>query len=315
MLLEEFTAIHCGNCPAGHDLAASLVAAHPGAVIPVELAGGSLAVPQAGQPDLRTPASLALWSFYSVASQPRALVDRRPYNGQPTLSTGSWTPAVNAALQLASPVNVGLSSQYDAGTQTLHIDVEAYYTADSPGENDRIEVLVKEDHIIGYQEDYVNGAHASYDHVNVLRAYVTDLWGDEVSTTTAGSLVQRSYSIEVPAGWNVANCKVVAFVSEYQGEVYQAREVAAADGATAIAEDVDAPAPTAFPCPASTTISLPTEQVTPTFVTLLDQAGRTVAAQLVTPSNGLLNIDVTALQTGVYIVRAGDRNARFVVAR
>ncbi len=315
-LLEEFTAIHCGNCPAGHALAAAIEAAHPGQVVQVELAGGSLSVPNAGEPDLRTSWSLELWSHYAVATQPRALIGRSPYSGLTVISTGNWSNAVDALLQLSSPVNIGVASHYDAGTQTLNVDVEAYYTADSPGAADRLCVLIKENHIIGYQQDYMNGAHSDYDHVNVLRAYITPLWGDEVENTIAGSLVQRSYAFDIPEEWDIANCEVVAFIGEYQGEVYQAREVDAQDGSTGVNAPITAlPALRAFPVPATTTVFFPTDATTTTGLTVMDQSGRVVIRTTIMPRSGLFALDVTQLSTGVYTCVTDGVRTRFIVSR
>lgn len=48
-------------------------------------------------------------------------------------------------------------------------------------------------------------------------------------------MVERTFTVTVPAAWNIANCEVTAFVSEYQSEVYQARTVAADGGFTLVA--------------------------------------------------------------------------------
>ncbi|MCB0784079.1 MAG: Omp28-related outer membrane protein, partial [Flavobacteriales bacterium] len=128
----------------------------------------------------------------------------------------------------------------------LDITVELFYTSDSPGGNDYIHVLVKEDHLTGWQTDYGNGNQPNYDHTEVMRAYATPVWGDEVTTTTAGSSVTRTYSLAVNAAWTLANLEVVAFVGEYQGQVYQAREVMADGGTTLVVGELTSTAGSAF---------------------------------------------------------------------
>lgn len=300
VLLEEFSAIHCGNCPAAHVLADQLIAAHPGEVIATELHGGSLGIPGAGEPELRNASSLALWSFYGVASQPKGPVDRRPYNGLTVLATGSWSNAVDAALLLTSPVNIGVASSFDPGTRELTVNVELYYTADGTGGNDRISVFINESHIIGYQQDYVNGAQSAYEHKDVMRGYVTDLWGDEVPTNTYGTTLMRTYTFNVPSEWNAADCRVVAYVGEYQGEIYQARAVDLDGGATTAVADVAVPGPThAFPVPASTTVILPGSGE----LQLIDGVGRTIRDLRTTKeANGTI-VDVSSLPNGPYTYR------------
>lgn len=229
-LLEDFTGINCVNCPDGHAVMASVAAAAPGRVSLVGVHAGGFATPGAGQLDLRTPFGTSLNSFYGVNAYPTGMVNRRPYNGTLVMGRGSWASAMDAVLALPSPVNLGVESQYDASAQLLTVVVQAHYTADGTGGDDRISVLLTENHIIGYQ----SGGSANYDHKHVLRTYLTELWGDPMGASTAGSSVERTYTFPVPAGWNMDNCEVTAFVSEHQGEVYQARTVAAVGGTTLI---------------------------------------------------------------------------------
>ena len=320
VLLEEYTAINCGNCPAGHALAASLVAANPGQVNVVAVHGGGLAIPGQGQPDLRTTAGAALWQHYGVTSQPRGAINRIPVGGLTVMSTPQWTAAVADVLASPSPVNIGVSSTFDPGPRILTVNVELYYTADGPGEADRITVDLVQDHIIGYQQDYQNGAHADYDHVHVLRASITDHWGDAVNTTSIGSFVQRSYSFTVPAEWEIADCEVVAFVSEAQGEVYQARSVAADGGSSTggaeVGTDEELVAPP-FPWPAMDQVLIPiASSERAGRLRVMDSTGRTLTSLPVVGAS--VTLDVRQLRSGYYwfsIERIdGNRTGRFVVA-
>ena len=231
-MLEDFTGIHCGYCPDGHAIMASLAAVHGSNLVNIGIHAGGYAVPGAGEPDFRTPDGNAINTYFAISANPMGVVNRRPSGGVTVLNRGAWEGAVNAALALPSPVNVGVESSYDGTNLTVH--VVGLYTANSPAGNDFISVLVKENHIIGPQTDYANGDHTDYDHTHVLRDYITDTWGEDVGNHTVGELIERTYVFPVPAAWNVANCEVVAFVSEDHSEVYQARAVAADGGTTLV---------------------------------------------------------------------------------
>ncbi len=237
-LLEDFTGIHCGYCPEGHVIAASLEAALTDRLVVVGVHAGVFAVPSTGEPDFRTPEGTDIDAHFTISGYPAGVIGRHLFGGADDLGRGAWEGAVNELLTLPSPVNVGVESSYDSGTQELTVHVHALYTSDSPSGNDYVSVLVKENHLIGWQTDYANGNHTDYDHVHVLRHYLTDTWGEDVGNPTAGSTVDRTYTYTVPATWNIANCEVVAFVSEYQSEVYQAREVAADGGTTLVIGDL-----------------------------------------------------------------------------
>ncbi len=314
-LIEEFTAINCGYCPEGHAIAADLIAAHPGKVVAVGLAGGGLSTPSTGQPDFRTTESLALWSQYGVNSQPRGLVDRTPYNGQLVLGRTLWTGAVNAALALPSPVNIGMATSFDAGSRELSVDVELYYTASGTGGNDHLQVLITESNIIGYQQDYTNGAQPNYVHMHVLRDYLSPLWGEEVVDNTAGHLEQRTYSFNVPAAWDINNCHVVAFVGEYQGEIYQVLEGDANGFSTGVNDEVlSSPFGVPYPNPASSSLFLPSVGAVNSQIELRDATGRSVSAPTTKASSTLRSVDVSSLPEGIYMVGTpGGAYRRFSV--
>ena len=232
VLLEDFTGIHCGYCPDGHAIADALHNEHQNELVVVGVHAGPFAVPNPGEPDFRTTWGTEIDAHFTIGGYPAGVINRHLFGGADDLGRGAWEGAVNEVLTFTSPVNVGVESSFDAGTRDLTVTVELLYTANSPGGSDHISVLLKESHIFGWQTDYANGNHTNYDHTNVLRAYITDTWGDEVTTTTAGTSVIRAYTFNVPAAWDITNCEVVAFASEYQSEVYQAREVKAEGGTT-----------------------------------------------------------------------------------
>ena len=321
-LMEEFTAVNCGNCPAGHMVAADLQSSQGNNLVVVSINAGGLAVPAAGQPDLRTTEGTALFNSYFVNATPKAVVGRSTYNGFTALSSGNWGLAVDAVLQQASPVNIGLSSSFDSGTRLLTVDVELYYTASSPGGSDYISVLLKEDHIVAYQSDYgPNGPQEFYDHKNVLRAFLTPLWGDEVTTTALGTLVTRTYTYPVPLGFDIANCSTVAFVGEYQSTVHQAREVASDGGITlGIADDAASVFGTPFPIPATDFVNVPLEAAfTGGSVEMLDLAGKVLFQQRIAAGQSFLQFDVASLASGTYVLKQAhsDRaqSRLFVVQR
>lgn len=234
-LLEDFTGIHCGYCPEGHDIAAAIEAEHGPRVVVVGVHAGPFADPNPGEPDFRTTWGTEIDAHFTIGGYPAGVISRHVFGGEDDLGRGAWAGAVNEVLTMPSPVNVGVESSFDAGTRDLTVTVELLYTSNSPGGDDYISVLLKESHIIGWQTDYgPSGNDPDYDHTNVLRAYITDTWGDVVTTTTAGTSVIRTYTLNVPVEWDIANCEVVAFASEYRSEVYQAREVKADGGTTLV---------------------------------------------------------------------------------
>ncbi|MCB0765660.1 MAG: Omp28-related outer membrane protein [Flavobacteriales bacterium] len=311
-LLEVFTAINCGNCPAAHTVANGLAADHPDDLVLVEVHGGSLSVPQGAQPDFRTDDGAALWSSWGVTFQPQGLVNRSQLS-----SANSWPSSVPVVLSASSPVNVGLASAYDAGSQQLSIMVEAYYTGTSLTSTDQLYVLLTEDHVVGYQQDYVNGAHAAYDHRHALRDYVTSVEGEDITMPAAGEFVQHSYTYTVPSTWSLEELHVVAFVQADQGPVYQVKRVAAMDGSTAINESsAGGGLGSAYPVPAAEQVFVPmAADHIGGVLTVTDVQGRTVLSFSVPAGSTLLTIPVADLADGVYAYGLAGADRRLMVVR
>jgi len=131
--------------------------------------------------------------------------------------------------------------------------------------------------------------------------------------------VSRSYAYTVPEEWDIANCEVVAFVSEYQGEIYQARSVIADGGFTTAVSELTSPTATGtlpFPVPASDRVLIPlSADENQATIRIVDDLGHEVRRERC--SSGTLGLDVRAWPVGMYSFRVtssnGLRNGRFAV--
>lgn len=231
-VLEEFTGINCPNCPDGHVRAEALAAAHPGRVVLINVHTGSFANPSAGQPDFRTPYGPALDAFAGVAAYPSGTMNRvvwpgaynippyypqNPPNNLAIRRPGWWDVAypgqgcgeyiiLNGGL---SPVNIGCSSMWNDLSRLLTITVELYYTSDDSVAENKLNVVLTENNVIGYQ----SGGSANYNHMHILREMITGQWGESVSPTTTGTLITRTFSYAVPATIVIENCDISVFVT------------------------------------------------------------------------------------------------------
>jgi hypothetical protein len=235
VLLEDFTGVNCQYCPEGHTIMESIESAAPDEVVLLGIHAGGFAVPSGSQPDFRTPWGNTMNSFFAVSAYPSGVIDRHTFPSPMGLAMGRgyWEMAAQEMLAAPSPVNLGVASTFNAATREVSITVEVLYTANSPGGNDYLNVLIKESGITGPQVS-TTGNIPAYTHNHVMRGAVTPTWGDVVSNTTAGAFHTMTYTYALPNNWVEANCKVVAFIGEYQSDVYQAREVAVDGGTTLV---------------------------------------------------------------------------------
>jgi len=233
-VLEEYTGIHCTYCPDGHAIAAAILENNPGRAVVIAVHQGSFASPSSGEPDYRTPWGDALASQAGVSAYPNGTVNRHLFLGGITaMSRGDWTSSANAIMQEISPVNVGVTTQYNDVTRELTVHVELYYTSDAVQSTNYINVALIQSHIFGPQTG--GGAGNNYEHMHMLRDLITGQWGEEITTTSAGSFVEKTYVYTVPEDFNsipviVEDCDVAVFVSETHQEILSGDIVPAIDG-------------------------------------------------------------------------------------
>lgn len=242
VVLEEFTGIHCQYCPQGHAIAQQIADDNPGKVVLINIHQGSFATPSAGEPDFRTPWGDAIAGQSGLTVYPAGTVNRHLFAGMSqgsgtAMSRGNWSNAAGIIFQQNSPVNVGFESIYDSATRNLTVNVQIYYTANSPQGTNYINVALLQSNILGPQTGGNMGNN--YNHKHMLRHLLTGQWGDTVTTTAQGTLVSRTYTYTVPENYNSVpvvpnNCDIAVFVTESHQEVYTGKVAPMRGGTTLI---------------------------------------------------------------------------------
>jgi len=235
VILEEFTGIHCGYCPDGHVQAQNFSNANPGDVVVINLHTGSYAAPSPGEPDFRTPLGPAIDAQASVSGYPAGTINRHLFagmgqSGGTAMSRGNWASAGGQILGQPSCVNVAAEASLNISTRVLTVDVEAYYTDNSTSATNKVNVVLVQNNVEGPQANgavYNPGAilpNGNYNHQHMFRHMLTGQWGDDITTTTTGSLFQNTYTYTIPpdlngVAYDLFNLEVAVFVSEGQQEI------------------------------------------------------------------------------------------------
>ena len=227
VVLEEFTGIHCGYCPEGHAIAQAIYDAHPDDVVLINIHQGGYASPGSGEPDFRTPWGDAIAGQSGLVGYPAGTVNRHLFPGWEqgsgtAMSRGQWNSAANQIMGEASYLNVGAIATINASTRELSVDVEVYYTGDSPSSSNFLNVAILQNNIYGPQTG--GGAGNNYQHMHMLRHLVTGQWGVEISETTEGSLYSTTLTYTIPADYTgvevvLEDLDIVAFVTESHQEI------------------------------------------------------------------------------------------------
>lgn len=209
VLLEDLTGIFCGYCPDGAKRADDIKATVPDRVVIIGNHAGSYANPgnpAQAQYDLRTTEGSQINGLSDPSGYPAGNINRKvtQYSmkpGKTAMSRGSWGTVSAEVLQEPSPLNLAVDAYYRPGTQKIEINIEGYYTANGNG-SDYVTVAVLQDNIDTYQSGasgYPARVQPSglYRQMDVLRGYLSGILGDEIKTTTTGTLWSKNYSYDV----------------------------------------------------------------------------------------------------------------------
>lgn len=230
-VIEEWTGIHCGYCPTGHAAVQTAITNNPGRVIGINIHSGGYATPQAGEPDYRTTAGTTHDNAFGPTGYPSSTLNRRVIGGAQLYHPANSNQAdkVPAVLAEASEVNMDLQTSLNVATGALTVDVEYYYTSNSPTATNYLYVAVLQNNVHGPQSDYSLPGNTynpgawiepgvTYNHMHMFRMFLTPQWGDAISSTTAGSTNTMSYSITLPTSINgtpldFGNIEIAAFIN------------------------------------------------------------------------------------------------------
>lgn len=223
VILEEYTGINCVFCPDGHAIAQAIKDANQDNVFLVNIHTGGFATPNPGQPDFRTPFGSAIATQAGVTGYPQGSVNRQVFSGSVTaLGRGQWPGAANTVLGQSAYLNMGVEATLDVSTSELVVRVEAFYTANSPEATNKLNVALLQNNTLGPQTGGNMGNN--YLHQHRLVHLITGQWGDDVSPTTASSLIDETYSYTVPAAYNgvpvvLEDLELVVFMTETQQDI------------------------------------------------------------------------------------------------
>jgi hypothetical protein len=228
VVLEEFTGIHCVYCPQGHAIAQTMRDADPNNVFLINIHVGGYATPGAGEPDFRTPFGTGIAVQSNLAGYPAGTVNRTEFaglqqNGTGTaMSRGDWSNAGNQIKSQSAYLNVAVESSINVQNNILTVHVEGYYTGSSPIATNKLNVALLQNNTKGPQTG--GNAGNEYNHQHRLVHMITGQWGEDITTTTLGTFVDRTYTYTVPTNYNgvpvdIAELEIVAFMTETQQKI------------------------------------------------------------------------------------------------
>ena len=208
--IEELTGRLCGYCPGGQKAVNQIAASNPGRVFVANIHANSGLSPT-NYPNLNTAKGAQLYNEFIVSGIPAAAINRlmMEYNdyyqgpgSYPSIHPSDCSSFVNSQLLEKAEVNVGGQVVINPATRQATITVEAYYTADSKESTNYLTVVMLQDSILGSQSGASSNpaqvVGGQYCHMHILRDIITPTWGEQITPTTAGSLITKQYVYDIP---------------------------------------------------------------------------------------------------------------------
>jgi hypothetical protein len=344
--IERGSGIACCSCPGVTDKCMAIINSYSkGRGIFMVYHFGPDARPQAGQlnKDYKTHFGDSIltpvWPFYLNMMVNR--IDKGVPYGSTFIfgpNNDQVTPECASVVSEVAPVNLAMTSSYNAVKREITVDVKAYYTSTSATPKNFLQVIVAEDSIVGPQclgstWDY------KYIHMDLFRANINGPLGATISTTTAGTTVSGTYKYIVPAKYGsgtdttawitpvIKNLKLIAFMGEdfngYNTKFGKIQNVISASlGATSIGTGIgnvsEGNVLNIFPNPSNGIVALNTNISTPWSIQVMDILGK----EILSHDNILTkyySLDLSAFPKGSYSIYitslGGDGTNRMIILK
>lgn len=231
VLVEDFTAHQCGNCPAAAILAEAMADNYPDEVSVMAIHAGNLAVTDDGyfDTDWTTVEGDVFWDQLDFQANPVGRINRIGGVG------AFWPPAQweeQAVQEMAQTPALGLQYDYEWVPANSHLNLHLHGTFyEAVTGPIQVAWLILESHISDYQLDYSANPEVveDYEFNHVLRGSVHGAlgigFGDAASGASAGDVASQSATFTWNDAWLIENATVLAVVTDADGYVVNVAEI------------------------------------------------------------------------------------------
>lgn len=231
ILVEDFTAHQCGNCPPAAVKVAEYVELHPNQIVPLAVHAGGLASTNEEYPtDWTCDESEVFWEDLQFQVNPVGRINRLE-DETSVLLLDEWDDAVDALLDASPAAGLQMVVDHDqaSGNTGIHVHVSWFNDVLGPV---RLALLISENHLVGPQLWYSTvdppgtGYMEEYEHEHMLRGSVTGAKGLVVADNPlAGETQQECYAFAWNNAWDASNSDLVAVLTAANGSVLQTLSV------------------------------------------------------------------------------------------
>lgn len=302
VLLEHFTTAQCIQCPPATQNLTTWMSTRPNVVWMAHHVGyytDQFTIPESNQ-------MLCFYNAGGTIYAPAIMLDRTQIlsTGTPGpvfLPSSSNTPnLIDAQLATPSFVSLDIEGTLSENEQYINVTVSGEFISDINLGNLKLSVYIVEDGLTGPQAGASN-----YIHNHVVRDALTAAIGDDIFTsTTAGSTFSETYTYRLDDNWKPENCKVIAFVNNWDPVNVNNRQVLNSEQVeiTSLSVDIDENGISnlsIYPNPANNVVNVYAPGMEK--VEILNSLGQVVYNSNMV--NTEMQINIESLTEGIYFIR------------
>ena len=230
VLVEDFTAHQCGNCPDAAIIAEGLATDDRVAVMAIHAGNLALTDDDHFDTDWTTEEGDVFWNQLEFQANPIGRVNRLPNPGN-FFAPAQWSDETAAALAMEPVLHLEGETEFVPanGHLNVHVFGQAFAQTSSPV---NLAVLVLESHIIDYQLNYSASGDPivpDYEFNHVLRGSLNGAmglaFGDLGNGMEVGETATASFTYSWPSEWNIENATLLAVASDANGVVLNVFEM------------------------------------------------------------------------------------------
>ncbi len=293
VVLEEGTGTWCQYCPAAANGCEDLTQAdYPVAIIAYHNGDDYQTV----EGDYR------LSDYYNTTGFPTVYFDgTTSFIGGANTGTmfNEYAPLVDSLILITSPVDLSFANAtYTPESKSLAFDVDIDIIGHAYGNDNRLQIILTES---GIAESWQGLDSLQF----VERAMINGAAGTTVDLSEMGSTATINASFTLADDWNVNRCQLIAFIQDNDSkEILNAAKLDVASLLEVGVPEANMPQFIIYPNPASNNVFIENARIKGN-ITITDLAGKIVRKEII-HREGLININVSDLEKGVYIINFRD---------
>lgn len=145
-----------------------------------------------------------LISSYGIDEYPIGIIDSRE-----TFYSASSIKRELEYLEQNCYTQTGISYTSKLTGNVLDLDLNIYIKAAG---NYKVTVLLLQDRVFGAPQLKPDGSRQNYAHYNVVRMALTDVLGDDCSTTEHNQIVNKKFNVSIPSEYDKGNMRILVYV-------------------------------------------------------------------------------------------------------